>query len=163
VGKQIGMMISSRQTGMSPVSRNSKTLQLAAAIILTATLSGCSISASLSDSVSSPFKWSSDSLSSSSKGAKESYQSDIRDYTEAYVKSSSNPDDFKKGLASVANKHGISNWEADEATYTGIGAGLAKAQASEMQVEVYKTNLSQGDAVKASAIQKGYAQYKKEQ
>jgi hypothetical protein len=122
---------------------------------------GCSISNSISDSVSSPFKWSSDSLSSSG-GGKEKYEGDVRDYTEAYVRSSSDIEGFRKGLASIAEKHGISNWEADEATYTGIGEGLAKAQVKEAQLEVYKANLSKGDATKAAAIQKGYEKFMKE-
>jgi hypothetical protein len=125
-------------------------------------MSGCSsLSTSISDSVSSPFKWSSDSSSHSSEGKEEAYQGDVRDYTEAYVRSSSDIEAFRKGLASLAAKHGITNWEADQATYIGIGEGLGKAHVSSTQFEVYKTNLSQGDAVKGSAIQKGYERYRK--
>jgi hypothetical protein len=149
--------VSSRRAGVCPASRFLRALQLAGATVLTLAMIGCS---SISDSVSSPFKWSSESLSSSG-GEKEAYQGDVRDYTEAYVRSSSDLEEFRKGLASIAEKHGISNWEADEATYTGIGAGLAKAQVKESQLEVYKANLSKGDAAKANAIQKGYEQYKK--
>ncbi len=134
-------------------------LLAAAAGVTVLVLSGCSISGSISDSISSPFKWSSSSL----KGEKESYQEDVRDYSEAYVRSSSDLEGFKKGLASLALKHGISNWEADEATYTGIGAGLAKAKVKTTQLEVYKTNLAGGDATKAAAMQKGYEQYLKEE
>ncbi len=138
-----------------------RTLQLAGAALLALAVIGCSISKSISDSVSSPFKWSSESLSSSG-GGKESYQADVRDYTDAYVRSSSDVEGFRKGLASIAEKHGISNWEADEATYTGVGAGLAKARVNETQLDVYKTNLSKGDATKARAIQNGYDQFMKE-
>lgn len=155
------MMDSSRQSGLHPAPRLLRTLQLTGATVLALAMIGCSISNSISDSISSPFKWSSESLSSSG-GGKEAYQGDVRDYTEAYVRSSSDFEGFTKGLASLAAKHGISNWEADEGTYTGIGQGLAKAQVKQTQLEVYKTNLSKGDAVKATAIQKGYEQYKKE-
>ena len=119
-------------------------------------VTGCSISTSISDSVSSPFKSSSDSSTSSPADRTESYLYDIRDYTEAYVKSSSDIEGFKKGLASIAEKHGVTNWEADQTTFRGIGKGLAKAGATQMQVEVYKTNLAMGDPVKSAAIQKGY-------
>jgi len=159
MSRQVDTMDSSHRAGMSPASRCPRTLQLAGAAVLALAMAGCSISNSISDSVSSPFKWSSDS----SKGKKEAYQGDVRDYTEAYVRSSSDIEGFRKGLASLAEKHGISNWEADEATYTGIGEGLAKAQVKETQLEIYKSNLSKGDAVKATAIQKGYDHYKKEQ
>jgi len=159
MGRQVDTMDSYPRAGVSPASRCPRTLQLAGAAVLALAMAGCSISNSISDSVSSPFKWSSDS----SKGKKEAYQGDVRDYTEAYVRSSSDIEGFRKGLASLAEKHGISNWEADEATYTGIGEGLAKAQVKETQLEIYKSNLSKGDAVKATAIQKGYDHFKKEQ
>jgi hypothetical protein len=68
---------------------------------------------------------------------------------------------FRKGLASLAAKHGITNWEADQASYSGIGEGLGKAQVSVTQVEAFKNNLSGGDVVKAAAIQKGYEKYRK--
>jgi hypothetical protein len=121
-------------------------------------MTGCSISDSISDSISSPFKWSSRSSDSSDKN--ESYQRDVRDFTEAYLRTSSDPAGFRTGLASIAQKHGISNWEADEATYHGVGEGLGKAKVKQSQVEVYKTNLSGGDPVKAAAIQSGYDRYK---
>lgn len=129
----------------------------AAGIVLS--MVGCSISDSISDSVSSPFKWSSDSSRSSSHD-KESYQRDIRDYTEAYVRSSADVQGFRKGLASIAEKHGISNWEADAATYKGIGQGLGRAKVKQAQLEVYKTNITSGNVTYASAMQEGYDQYR---
>ncbi len=131
-------------------------------VMLLCMLSGCSLSTSISDSVSSPFKWSSDSSRSSLEGKEEAFQSDVRDYTEAYVRSASDVEGYKKGLATLAAKHGITNWEADQATYLGIGEGLGKAQVKDLQLEAYKMNLSGGDAAKASAIQKGYEKYRKE-
>jgi hypothetical protein len=156
--QQFRMMDPSRQPSLSPAPRLPRALLLAGAAVFALAVAGCSIS----ESASSPFKSSSASFDSSSRGAKESYQNDVSDYTEAYARSSSDLEGFRKGLASIAEKHGISNWEADEATYTGIGAGLAKAQVNETQLEVYKNNLSKGDDVKATAIQKGYDQNKKE-
>lgn len=157
----VKLMVSSRPAGTSPVPRYCKVLLVAGAVTLLFSMTGCSISTSVSDSVSSPFKWSSDSSSHSSEGKEEAYQGDVRDYTEAYVRSSSDIEAFRKGLASLAAKHGITNWEADQATYIGIGEGLGKARVSSTQFEVYKTNLTQGDAVKGSAIQKGYERYRK--
>lgn len=134
-------------------------LQVAGAAGIVLAMTGCSISDSISDSISSPFKWSSDS-SRSSRDNKESYQGDVRDYTEAYVRSNDNVRGFRNGLASIAEKHGISNWEADTATYRGIGQGLGKAKVKQAQLEVYKSNLAGGDATYAAAMQKGYDQYK---
>ena len=135
-------------------------VKIAGAAVLALALTGCSISNSISDSISSPFKWS--SRSSDSGGDKESYQGDVRDYTEAYVRSSTDLQGFRKGLSSIARKHGITNWEADRATYTGIGEGLGKARVNQTQLDVYKTNFAGGDAVKAAAIDKGYRHYMKE-
>ncbi|HJV34210.1 putative lipoprotein [Geomonas sp.] len=136
-----------------------RTLQITGAAGIVLAMFGCSISDSVSDSVSSPFKWSSDSSRSSSHD-KESYQRDIRDYTEAYVRSSADVQGFRSGLASIAEKHGISNWEADSATYKGIGQGLGRAKVKQAQLEVYKANIASGNATYASAMQDGYDQYR---
>ena len=122
---------------------------------------GCSIS----DSVSSSFESSSASLASSSGSSasssparRESYRNEVRDYTAAYVKSSQGLDAFRRGLADIAAKHGVSDWESDMDTYVGIGAGLRSANVQPAQFAVWQTNLSGGDSDKASAMQKGYAE-----
>jgi hypothetical protein len=139
-------------------------LATAGVVISIVSISGCSISASsngISDSISSPFKWSSDSSKSSSDDNKEAYLGDVRDYTVAYLRSSNDIEAFRKGLASLAAKHGITNWEADQASFSGIGEGLGKAQVSATQAEVFTNSFSGGDVVKAAAIQKGYEKYRK--
>jgi len=119
-------------------------------------VSGCSIS----KSISSPFEWSSDSSASSSRSSSrdrsEDYRSDVRSYTKAYVQSGGNYDTFSSGLSAVARKHGVSNWESDPDTYVGIGAGLKQGGVTPTALAVWESNLSQGDATKAAAIQKGY-------
>jgi hypothetical protein len=154
----IGTVVSSRVTGIAAQSASLRAMLLAVMAVVALAVTGCSISNSISDSISSPFKWS--SRSSDSGDQKESYQRDVRDYTEAYLRSSSDPTGFRNGLASLATKHGISNWEADEATYAGIGEGLGKAKVKQSQVEVFKTNLAGSDPVKAAALQNGYDRYK---
>ena len=124
---------------------------------------GCSISESISKSVSSPFEWSSDSIASSSGSSSRTradYVNDVRDYTQAYVKSGGDFDTFTQGLGQIAARHGVSNWESDSDTYTGIGQGLKKAGMTPMQLDVWKTNMAKGDPSKAAAIQKGYDSYR---
>jgi hypothetical protein len=122
---------------------------------------GCSISESVSDSISSPFESSSaSSRSSSPEGRAESYQSDVRDYTIAYLRSGGDFSKFMNGLGGLAQKHGVTNWEADSNTYVGIGRGLKRAGVTPMQLEVYKTNLAMGDPQKAASIQQGFDQEK---
>ena len=120
---------------------------------------GCSISESISKSVSSPFEWSSASSGSSSASSAargEAYRNDVRDYTAAYIQSGGEYANFTRGLGNIASKHGVSDWESDTDTWVGIGQGLKKAGVTTAQLAVWKTNLTNGDAQKASAMQKGY-------
>jgi hypothetical protein len=126
-----------------------------ALMLLLATAAGCSFSdssTSISKSISSPFE----SSSASSPGGAEAYQNDVADYTYAYVISSSQFDAFWKGLANVAERHGVTNWEADDATYRGVGMGIRRAKLSQAQLDVIAKNLSGGDAKKIKLIQRGY-------
>lgn len=72
------------------------------------------------------------------------------------MKSSNDAASFENGLSGIASKHGISNWRASEATFRGIGEALGKANLSETQLEVYKSNLAAGDPTMALAMQKGF-------
>ena len=124
-------------------------------MLLLATAAGCSFSdssASISKSISSPFE----SSSASSPGGKEAYENDVADYTYAHVISSNQFDTFWKGLANVAERHGVTNWEAEDATYVGIGKGIRRAKLSQAQLEVIAKNLSGGDTKKIKLIQEGY-------
>jgi len=117
---------------------------------------GCSFSDS-SASISDSIPGSSKSSSSSSPGDKETaYRNDIRDYTSAYVRSGGQIDMFWRDVGSIAQKHGITNWEADKSTYFGIGEGLAKAQVNSTELTVYKQNLTGYDSTKMQEIQQGY-------
>jgi hypothetical protein len=132
----------------------------ALATLVAVPLLGCSISASswsLSKSVRSS-SHSSDSSSSSSPGAAErAYREDVTDYTRAFAKSRRGDfAGFQADLAHLAEEHGITNWEANPATYTAIGEGLGQAQVSDAELMAYKRNLSGDDAQKADLIQKGY-------
>ena len=132
-------------------------LRTLAAMVFILTMFGCSkLSDSFSKSLTSPFKWSSGSSSGSSKLNKETYQGDIRSYAEVSSRANSNVGEIERGLAAIGEKHGITNWEADMATYVGIGEGLAKAKVSQQKVDAYKNGLAQGDYAKSAAIQKGY-------
>lgn len=112
-------------------------------------------SVSSSDSIAS----SSSSFSSSSPTSRETaYRDDVRDYTYAYVISGGDPTVFQTRLAAIAEQHGITNWEANTATYVGIGQGLGKAKVKPVELDAFKQNLSHGDPAKAQEIQRGYEQ-----
>lgn len=133
------------------------------AVVLSLTTGCLSSSESSSKSISSPFEWSSASSASSSRSSsrgRESYRDDVRDYTAAYVQSGGDYTTFTRGLSNVAAKHGVSDWESDDDTYEGIGAGLRKANQTPEQLSVWKQNLTNGDPHKSAAMQDGYDSYK---
>ncbi len=116
-------------------------------------LTGCSFFESSSDIVSSPFT----SSSASFAGKETKYQEEVSSYTYAYV-SSSTADyaGFRKGLAELAGKYGITNWEAQPITYNAIGRGLKKAKLKGIEYETFKKNLSAGELNKMQDIDAGY-------
>lgn len=133
----------------------------AAAASLALSLAGCStlsdsLSDSLSKSVSSPFESSSKSSSGTPKEREASYQDDLCKYAEVCSRSNCAGTELARGVAAIAEKYGVSNWEADSSTYTAIGAGLAKASTPQPQVDLYKGALAPADAAHADAIQKAF-------
>jgi hypothetical protein len=125
---------------------------LSAALLLSVLLLplGCSFSKSSSDSSASS------SASSSPESKETQYRNDVRDFTAAYVKSGGRLDEFKRRLGDLAKDRGITNWEENLATYEGIGRGLGKAKASQVEVDTYTSNLAGSDAAKAKAIKDGF-------
>jgi hypothetical protein len=111
-------------------------------------------SASLSKSVSNSISSSSESLSRSSS-PEDAYRDDVRDFTEAYMKSGGDISKLKSEVGTVAKKHGITDWERNKATYQGIGAGMAKAEVSPAALDGYKTTIAT-DAQQAQWMQDGY-------
>lgn len=133
---------------------------LAASLILLL-VAGCSFydssrSSSESSGSSSASSASSSGSSASSAARKDSYVKDVAGYTQAYAKSGGQYDGFTRGLSEIAEKHGVSDWENDPDTYTGIGAGLRNASVPPAEFEVWKQNVTNGNATKAAAMQKGY-------
>jgi hypothetical protein len=115
---------------------------------------GCSFvdsSVSISKSISSPFE----SSSASSPGT-QAYQTDVADYTYGHIISGGQGDALWKGIAGIAERHGVTNWEADMDTYVGIGQGAGRAKLKPTEFEAFATNLSGGDAKKMQAMQQGY-------
>lgn len=116
--------------------------------------SGCgSLSASsksISKSISSPIK---SSAHSSSPG--DAYRDEVTDFTEAYMRSGGDPSKLKAEVSTLAEKHGVTDWESSQATYEGIGAGMARAEVKPGALEAYKTTIATTDE-QAQWMQKGY-------
>ena len=131
----------------------------AVALLLLAGPLACSFSyssKSLSDSSKSSSDSSSSSSRSSSPNTEAEYRNDVSDYTEAYVVSGGSDGAFLNGIGGLAETRGITDWESDENTWTGIGSGLGRTAITDVQLGVYKENWGGGDPQKIQQIQKGF-------
>lgn len=86
----------------------------------------------------------------------EAYRNDVRDFTATYAASRRDLAGFEPGLGEVARRHGVTDWEADDATFVGIGAGLKRAGASAEERAAYETAVGADDAAKRSLIRRGW-------
>lgn len=111
-----------------------------------------------SDSLSASVKSSSKSFTSSSGESKDAYLRDIKQYTVVYSRSNPDMKGFMKGLAVISERYGVTNWESYTDTFFGIGAGFAKANISETQLNELITAIAKGDPVKVAAIYQGFNQ-----
>jgi hypothetical protein len=66
-----------------------------------------------------------------------SYRRDLRQYAAVFVKGSGTREEFLRGVARIAEDHGITHWEADPATPRAIGAGLRDANLSEAEMDAF--------------------------
>ena len=117
---------------------------------------GCSISyssESLSKSVSSPFK-----SSSASSGEEDdpAYQDEVRSFTAGFARSGSDANAFRRGVASIAERRGIHDWEDDDQTCRAIGQGLHKAGLDDGRAEALAGDLMSGRADRVKVVMKGY-------
>ena len=132
-------------------------------------LSGCSISASIGASlsgsaafISSPFE----SSASSSGGRdekdndentqEEAYLRDIRAVTTAQLRRSNDLGTFRKEVARVAKKHGVSDWEARRTTWFGIGEGIAAIGVPSAQAYRTIALLGETHPDRVKTMQRGY-------
>jgi hypothetical protein len=141
-----------------PIRAGWRTGLLAGVAALAAASFACSFSYS-SDSSSDSSESSSDSSTSSSPESKESkYRQDVASYTQAYVVSGGAEGTFLNGVSDLAEKRGISNWEADENTWRGIGRGLGKTKIDQVQLAAYEQNWAGDDPHKVGLIRKGFSE-----
>jgi hypothetical protein len=125
---------------------------------LLATGDGCSISNSsetISNSISSPFQWSSDS--SGSLGDDSAYRQDVGDYTVAFAEAGGDLSGFREGLGRLALRHGITNWEEDAYTCASIGLGLQRVGLDEQAAARFGEDLFGANTRSRSALLAGHA------
>ena len=98
-------------------------------------------SGSVSDSVGS-FSDSSGSSSDSSSGDDSAYRDEIRRYTVAAAESGASPDSLRRGVSEIALGYGVSDWEALDATWAAISAGIAASNIAPEAATIYRTALA---------------------
>ena len=81
---------------------------------------------------------------------------EVRDYTAEWVLSGGGTGGFRQGIAPIAEKHGITNWESDEITFKGIGMGLKKSGIRGQRYQETRSSLAAGNAEAAAWIDKGF-------
>lgn len=92
--------------------------------------------ASSSESSSSPSKSSKKKQDSTeNKTEQKSYMNDIANMTNSVTGSSITSADFMNALSRTASQDKISDWEAEPATFLGIGKGLKKASVPFEKIE----------------------------
>ena len=119
---------------------------------------GCSFSNSsetLSDSISSPFGWSSDS--SGSSGGDSAYRQDVGDYTVAFAEAGGDWEAFRQGVGRLAEQRGITNWEEDVFTCASIGLGLQRRGLDPDAASQFGQELFGSNDRSRSALIAGYA------
>ena len=131
-------------------------------VALVPVAAGCSLSASsasLSASVessskivSSPFESSSSSL----KSSETRYREGVRDHTVSYVRSGGTVESLQTQTADLARQYGISDWQASNATWEGIGEGLARAGVKGADFEEHLTRLTGSDPAKMATVRAAY-------
>jgi len=118
---------------------------------------GCSASLSASSEsssqiVSSPFESSSSSLRSSETR----YRDGVRDLTVSYARSGGTVDALGAQIADLARERGITDWQASNLTWEGIGEGLARGGVKGADFEAHLTRLTNSDPPKMATVRAAY-------
>ena len=124
---------------------------------------GCSFSASskgsskssksISQSISSPSR----SSSESSKSDATRYREEVADYAQGFVTGGGGDvSSFQRGLAGIAEKRGISDWESNRDTWKSLGAGLGRAEISDAAFAGFVESWAGGDATRSDLMRQGF-------
>jgi hypothetical protein len=118
---------------------------------------------SSSDSSSSPFKSSSKSSSGDDeeegKDNETAFQRDVRNYTIEFSRNADDSDiaSFQRGIASIAEGYGITNWEQAEGTFVAIGRGIGESKLDDKDAKQLAVTLSNESYDDLVLIQTGLA------
>jgi hypothetical protein len=124
---------------------------------------GCSFSAS-SKSISKSISGSSRSISGSSRSVSGSsksnatrYREEVADYAQGFVAGGGGDvSGFQRGLAGIAEKRGISDWESNRDTWKSLGVGLGRTEISDAAFAGFVESWAGGDATRSDLMRQGF-------
>ena len=125
-----------------------------------ALLPACAISKSISDSVSESVESLSDSVSSISPGGDSpsmpAYENDVKAYAAVFAESPGTEREFLRGIGRVAERHGITHWDARPETLVAAGQGLRRGGMTVEEMDDLRKSLSGLDESSARLVLEGY-------
>ena len=124
---------------------------------------GCSFSASskgsskssksISKSISSPSR----SSSESSKSDATRYREEVADYAQGFVTGGGGDvSSFQRGLAGIAEKRGISDWESNGDTWKSLGVGLGRTEITDAAFAGFVGSWAGGDPTRSDLMRQGF-------
>ena len=109
-------------------------------------------------SISGSFRGLSNSSGSGGGGAdtsNQAYRRDVRAYA-AQFSAEGSSDDFLRGIAQVAEEHGVSHWQANPDTLLAIGEGLRDAGVSPAELDALGARAEGADPAVVALVREGY-------
>lgn len=129
---------------------------LAAVLALAGPLA-CSFSNSSASSADSSGSSAKSSGSSSGKQSAR-FQQDVEQYTALFVEGGGRDESaFLAGIGDLARERGVSDWEAEAATWEAIGRGLGRSPLTEAERNAHAQAWTDGDADRVQALGRGAA------
>lgn len=140
-----------------------------AVLLVSVALAGCQV---ISASITSPSDWVSGtgtSISGSFKGLSRSsgsgdggdsssaYRRDVRAYAAEFADVGGSSADFLRGIGQVAEHHGVTHWESNDATLVAIGEGLRDAGVSPGEIEALGARADDADPRVVARVLEGYS------
>ena len=85
------------------------------------------------------------------------YRRDVRAFAAQFSQTGGSSDDFLRGIARVAESHGVSHWEGSPDTLLAIGAGLRDAGVSRADLDALSARSEGADSQVVALVREGYA------
>ncbi|MCF6313201.1 MAG: putative lipoprotein [Verrucomicrobiales bacterium] len=149
---------------IDPCSTKSAGKQITSAVGLVALLAssaltlGCVVAGATSASLGSISSLSASSASSDANHHHHhsAFYNDVRESTATAVIAQVSTAEVLRSVSRAAKQHGISDWEAEQASYIALGEGLRQAGLTQAQAQEWISRLSPGNQQNAQLMLKAY-------